>query len=67
MKHETFIVEGMTCNHCVMSIQKSLGGVSGVKEVKVDLNTKKVDVDFDENVRPDQMKEAIINAGYAVL
>ena len=34
---EVLKVEGMSCGHCVNSIEKSVGSLSGVSAVKVDL------------------------------
>ena len=60
-------VEGMSCQHCVMSVQKAVGGLKGVESVQVDLAGKKVTVNYD----PDQVKlatitEAIEEEGYEV-
>ena len=37
---EVLKVEGMSCNHCVNSIETSVGGLTGVSAVKVDLRQK---------------------------
>jgi len=39
-----FIVNDMTCAHCVGTIEKTLKKTKGVKSVKIDLNTKIVEV-----------------------
>lgn len=59
-----FIVEGMTCNHCVSTVTKSVLGVDGAAKVKVDLPGKTVYVDSDSDI--DVIKEAIVEAGYPV-
>lgn len=65
MKHVKLTVEGMSCNHCVVSIEgavKELGAVG-----KVDLTNKTVDVTFDDaQVSLDKIKEAIEDQGYDV-
>ncbi len=38
----TYSVNGMTCNHCKASVEKNVGAISGVKNVQVDLASKKV-------------------------
>lgn len=43
-----FKVENMSCQHCVKSIHDAVAGVVGVKEVKIDLKTKLVQIDYDE-------------------
>lgn len=41
-------VENMSCQHCVKSIHDAVVGITGVKEVKIDLKTKLVQIDYDE-------------------
>jgi copper chaperone len=58
-------VNGMSCQHCVNSIEKALKeiGASG----QVDLKTKSVAVEYDETkVSLDTIKEAIEDQGYDV-
>ena len=49
MANSTIAVAGMSCEHCVQTIKKSLRELAGVNEVDVDLEQKKVAVEFDEN------------------
>ncbi|MEF3309313.1 copper ion binding protein [Paenibacillus sp. GYB004] len=65
MKSVTLNVQGMSCQHCVNSIEGALKeiGVSG----KVNLKGESVEVSFDEQkVSLDQIKEAIEDQGYEV-
>lgn len=65
MKNVTLNVQGMSCQHCVNSIEGALKeiGVSG----KVNLKGESVDVSFDEQkVSLNQIKEAIEEQGYDV-
>lgn len=41
-------VDNISCQHCVKSIHDAVSGIVGVKEVKVDLKTKLVQINFDE-------------------
>lgn len=41
-------VENMSCQHCVKSIHDATAGITGVKEVKIDLKTKLVQIEYDE-------------------
>ena len=67
MEKLTLDVQGMSCNHCVQAVTKALNEI-GVRDVKVDLESGKVDVQFDPaKVTVDQMKEAIEDQGYDVL
>lgn len=60
-------VEGMSCNHCKMTVEKELGQLPGVENVDVDLEGKTVTVTYDkEKVTEDKLKEIIKNAGYEV-
>ena len=58
-------VEGMTCNHCKMTAEKALQGVSGVESVKVDLAAKEAVV-TGEAERATLVK-AVVDAGYSVV
>lgn len=61
-------VEGMSCNHCKMAVEKALRGLPGVSECSVDLGNKNVMVTFDSGVATlSKIKDAISNAGYEVV
>jgi copper chaperone len=65
MQNVTLKVEGMSCNHCVNSVEGALKtmGASG----KVDLANGTVHVEFDENkLTQEAIKEAIEEQGYDV-
>lgn len=67
MKQITLEVQGMSCGHCVSSIEGSIGNLNGVKSVKVHLDTSKVDVEFDSGiVSLDEIKNEIEEQGYDV-
>lgn len=67
MEKVTLLVEGMSCGHCVKAVESSVGGLNGVASVKVDLENKKVDVEFNqEEVTVDAIKETIDDQGYDV-
>ncbi|MFV2047884.1 copper chaperone CopZ [Metabacillus sp. YM-086] len=68
METVTIKVEGMSCQHCINSIEGSVGKLEGVSTVKVDLDRGTVNIDFDpEKVTKDKMKDAIEDQGYDVL
>lgn len=65
MSTTTLKVKGISCGHCVSSIEGALKkiGVQG----KVDLASKTVSVEYDEAVTAlDAVKEAIEDQGYEV-
>ncbi|OXT09123.1 heavy metal transport/detoxification protein [Thermoanaerobacterium thermosaccharolyticum] len=61
----TIDVKGMSCNHCKMTVEKSLKALDGVSKATVDLDKANVTVTYDpKKVTIDEMKKAIIDAGY---
>ncbi|ABR46288.1 Heavy metal transport/detoxification protein [Alkaliphilus metalliredigens QYMF] len=66
MQKKIFI-EGMTCGHCVGHVKRGLEEVTGVNEVKVDLEEKNAVVDLQEIVTEESLKSAIEEAGYKVV
>ncbi|MDQ2077781.1 heavy metal translocating P-type ATPase [Marinimicrobium sp. ABcell2] len=63
----TLIVPGMGSNHCAGIVSDSLNRVSGVHEVRPNVTTHKVEVDYDANQVSTQMiKGAVEKAGYDV-
>jgi copper chaperone len=66
MANTVLKVEGMTCGHCVSSVEKAVGNAGAVG--KVDLASKKVTVEYDESkVTIDAVKAAIEDQGYDVV
>ncbi|TVY01031.1 copper ion binding protein [Paenibacillus cremeus] len=66
MQNVTLKVEGMSCGHCVNSVEGALKnvGASG----KVDLASKSVKVEFDESkISLNAIKAAIEDQGYDVV
>lgn len=62
----TFEVPTISCGHCVKAITEETQA-AGVQEVLVDLDSKRVFVSFDEEqVSLEEVKEAIVEAGYEI-
>lgn len=61
---EILKVEGMSCGHCVNSVETSVGELTGVSAVKVDLSSKEVVVEFDSAATLAKIKETIEDQGY---
>lgn len=57
-------VEGMTCGGCANSVKRSVLAVDNAAKVEVDLGSKKVRIDT--NLGIDQVKAAVVEAGYPV-
>jgi copper chaperone len=66
MSNAVLNVEGMSCGHCVNSVEKAVSNLGA--SAKVDLPAKTVAVEFDENkVSLNAIKEAIEEQGYDVV
>jgi copper chaperone len=63
---KTLIVEGMSCGHCEKAVINSLREFDEVSDVKVNLQTKEVEVEGD-NLNDGRLKEKIDDAGYEVV
>ena len=59
-------VEGMTCGGCVLSVEKALARVPGVKKVTVSLEKKEAVVEGDTLDRA-RLEGAVLDAGYELL
>ncbi len=59
-----FTVPSVSCGPCVTAITKEVSGLQGVKNVDVDLNTKHVRVETDNQVSTEAIVGAINEAGY---
>ena len=61
MEKKIFSVPAIHCKHCVHTIEMEVGEMWGIKEVKADLDTKTVSVEFespaDEEKIVDLLKE----------
>jgi copper chaperone len=67
MEKVTLNVEGLSYGHCVKAVESSVGALNGVSSVVVDLEGKKVDVEFNgADVTLDKIKETIDDQGYDV-
>ncbi|MCJ7685916.1 MAG: copper ion binding protein [Desulfobacteraceae bacterium] len=63
----TIKIKGMSCNHCVMSVQKALGEIDGAKDVKVDLEKSEATFDEATPVDMNMVREAVKKAGFEVV
>ena len=63
MATHAFQVPGMTCGHCKASVENELGKLSGATAVRVNLESKAVEVDS-EGVNWDQITAAVDEAGF---
>lgn len=62
---KTFNIDGMSCGHCVMAVEKELGKLE-IEKKKVEIGTAKISFDL-EIVSEENIKDAIEEAGYKVI
>ena len=68
MSQATFNVPSISCGHCVRTIRTALGEVRGVQQVAVDIDTKQVEVIYDQAMVSEvQMKEVLAEVDYPVV
>ncbi len=63
MSFKTINVEGMTCNHCKMTVETNLKKMNGVSDVRVDLLTGNVTLEG-ENPDVAEAEKTITDLGY---
>jgi copper chaperone len=67
METKTVMVSGMTCGMCVKHVTHALKNVTGVVDVKTDLESGSAEVTYDPAAAgPPEFKEAVAEAGYEV-
>lgn len=64
MTTNTYTVTGMTCGHCVGSVQTEVSQIPGVTEVQVDLPTGQVKVTSEAPIAIEIIRASIDEAGY---
>ena len=65
MKKEKYDITGMSCAACSARVEKTVGGLSGIDNVAVNLLTNSMQVSYDENVLSQQdIMQAVEGAGY---
>lgn len=67
-KEQTFHVEGMTCDHCEMSIAKGVGELNGIISVKANHQDSTAQVSWNATeTGEDEIIAAIEKRGYKVV
>jgi copper chaperone len=61
----TYTVSGMTCGHCVLSVQEEVGELTGVTSAEADLASGRLEV-TGEGFTDDDIRQAVEAAGYEV-
>ncbi len=63
----TINIKGMSCQHCVMAVQKALNGIEGIQDVVVDLAANQATFETVQPVDMEVVKERIKKAGFEVV
>jgi copper chaperone CopZ len=67
---EHYLVDGMTCSHCVSSVTEEVSAIDGVDDVKVALNaggTSRIMVVSSKPIDPEAVRGAVTEAGYSLV
>ena len=66
MPTTSYVVTGMTCNHCVHAVTEEVSAVAGVDDVLVDLDSGRLTVTSRAEVPYATVAAAVDEAGYAL-
>ncbi len=67
MKTTTLGIKGMHCASCVLTLEKALKAVPGVKEARVNFASEKATVESEEHLEHGAIQSAVEKAGYGVV
>lgn len=62
---KTYVVEGMTCEHCVKAVTEEVSAIPGTPDVQVDLASGRVAV-TGEHFSDADVQAAVEEAGYTI-
>lgn len=57
-------IDGMTCNHCKIRVEKALAEIVGIKRAVVNLEGGFAVVETEKDIPVEVLKEVIENTGY---
>lgn len=61
------LIEGMSCQNCAHHVTEALSGLNGVSNVNVKLEEKYALAEVESNIKDEDIKAAISEAGYEVM
>lgn len=67
MNKKIIYIDGMQCNHCKMSVEKALNAIEGITSTVVDLENKNAIVEFESEIKNEEIKRVIEEAGFVVI
>ena len=59
-------INGMTCQHCVMSVTKALTTIPGLTNIRVNLVKGEATFENPQNISPEKIRKTVEDAGYKV-
>lgn len=65
MSIHTYLVDGMTCDHCAAAVTREITGIEGVEAVTVDVAARTVVVEAATEPDEHTVAAAVAEAGYA--
>ncbi len=66
MQTVTYFIPGISCNHCVHTIESELKELPGVVTVKADANTRQVVITFEPPATETKLKNLLVEINYPV-
>lgn len=60
----TYTVPAMHCDNCTRTIESEVGEMQGIQSVKADLNSKKVEIEFDAPANEQKIKALLAEINY---
>jgi copper chaperone CopZ len=67
MATATYLVNGMTCDHCVNAVSSEVRAIPGVEDVRVELSSGEVTVTSAEPLDVAVVSAAVDEAGYELV
>lgn len=67
MNKAILIVNGMSCAHCVMAIERAVRALPGVASANVDLGARTLSIEYvPSKVSLEDIKRTVVDQGYEV-
>ena len=66
-KELNLIIEGMTCGHCEMSVNKELSKLAGSANIAVDAKSGSASLQVADTVKNEDLEAAVSEAGYKLV
>ena len=64
MTSKNFTIENISCDHCVKTIKNELNDLEGIISVEIDLDSKRVEVNWQEPLTWEEIKKLLEEINY---